>query len=190
MSELEMACNDNRRSNPDNNTRERTTEARWATAEREVCTLLSNLIPEGSLVLNDVAFPYGNLDHLVIRQDGTVFLIETKSHRGKVNWDGRQLLINGRSFSSNPISQLNRSIPWVRTVTGPLFGRKQWIVAILTFPYAKVSVRRSVKRINVMPATRLLPFIRSYPVRMKNNRICKPPTDSDNDFVGCCDCCT
>ena len=124
---------------------------------------ISKLIPEGCLVLNDVAFPYGNLDHLVIRPDGTIFLVETKSHMGKVTWDERQLLINGRQFSSNPISQLNRSIPWVQKLTAPSCSRKPWIVAILVFPYAKIAVRRSVKRVNIMHASRLLPFIQNYP---------------------------
>jgi Nuclease-related domain len=159
---LGMARSGNDRSNADKTTGSQPTEARWEKAEREVCRLLSKLIPEGCLVLNDVAFPYGNLDHLVIRRDGVAFLVETKSHRGRVTWDGRQLLINGRQFSSNPISQLNRSIPWVRKLTAPSCSRKPWIVAILVFPYANVAVRRSVKRVNVVHVSRLLSFIQNY----------------------------
>src|ERR1039457_5343153 len=87
-------------------------ERRWLTAEREVGELLTKLLLDGCLVLNDVPFPYGNLDHVVIRGDRTFFLIETKSSPGKVSWNGHQLLINGRSFSRNPIGQLNRSIRW------------------------------------------------------------------------------
>ncbi len=187
MPGLEMVRTGNDRSNTDKTRGSQPTEARWRKAEREVCRLLANLIPEGCIVLNDVAFPYGNLDHLVIRPDRTVFLVETKSHHGEVSWDGRQLLINGRQFSSNPISQLNRSIPWVRKLTAPSCSRKPWIVAILVFPYAKVALRRSVKCVNVMHISRLLPFIQKYPGSRRNRNAW--PLIGPDDFPDCCESC-
>ncbi len=140
----------------------RTKDPDWAAAEKEVGRMLAELLLDGCLVLNDVPFPYGNLDHLVIRPDGTVFLIETKSHRGKVTWDGKRLLINRRPFSSNPICQINRSIRWVRQMAKRLFGHNPWIVAILAFPNAQVVIRRPVKRINVLNSKDILAFIRAY----------------------------
>lgn len=162
-----MAFKDNGRSKPDRDARKRAAEPRWAAAEREVCRLLSKLIPEWCLVLNDVPFPYGNLDHLVIRPDLTTFLVETKSHHGTVTWNGKQLLINKRPFSSNPIGQINRSIRWMRHMIGRLFGRKPWIVSILVFPNATVAIKHSVRRINIMGAEDLLPFIRNFPDNRK-----------------------
>lgn len=155
-------------------------------AEREVGELLTQLLLDGCLVLNDVPFPYGNLDHVVIRlrprmphgyagqvrPDITVFLIETKSHRGKVTWNGKQLLINGRPFSRNPICQINRSIRWVRRMAKQLCGVNPWIVAVLVFPNADVLIRRSVKRVNVMGADNLLEFIRSYPIKSQIKKHC------------------
>jgi hypothetical protein len=141
----------------------RTGQARWAEAEKEVGRLLSTLLLDGCLVLNDVPFPYGNLDHVVIRQDGVIFLVETKSHRGRVTWNGKRLLINNRPFSSNPICQINRSIRWVRKIAQQIFRRNPWIVSVLVFPNAKVAVNRSVKRVNVMTAEDLISFIRNYP---------------------------
>ena len=160
----------------------RTGEHGWATAEWEVGELLTQLLLDGCLVLNDVPFRYGNLDHVVIRlrpraphgyagqvrPDITVFLIETKSHRGKVSWNGKQLLINGRPFSRNPLCQINRSIRWVRRMAKQLLGVNPWIVAALVFPNADVLIHRSVKRANVLAGRDLLTFIRSYqqkPVR-------------------------
>jgi hypothetical protein len=137
---------------------------RWEVAENKVSRLLTSLLRDGCLIFNDVPFPYGNLDHLVIRPKGTTFLIETKSHRGKVTWDGKQLLINGRPFSSNPMCQINRSIRWVRRITQQLFRRNPWIVSVLVFPNATVAVNRSVKRVNVLSSDNLLQFIRNYPV--------------------------
>ena len=132
-------------------------------AEREVGELLIKLLLDGCLVLNDVPFPYGNLDHVVVRSDKTVFLIETKSHKGRVSWNGKALLINGRPFSRNPICQMNRGIRWMRRMAKQLFGMNPWIVAALVFPNAAVSLRWPIKRINVITARNLPDFIRSYP---------------------------
>lgn len=140
----------------------RSGEHRWSDAERDVGELLTKLLVDGYLILNDVPFPYGNLDHIVIRPDQTVFLIETKSHRGKVSWNGKHLLVNGHPFSRNPLCQINRSIRWVRRMAKRLFGMNPWVVAVLVFPNADVLIRRSVKRVNVLNADNLLTFIRSY----------------------------
>jgi len=134
----------------------------WTAAEQEVGALLTELLLDGCLVLNDVPFPYGNLDHIVIRGDQTIFLVETKAHRGQVRWDGRQLLINGRPFARNPICQLNRSIRWIRKMATQLFGVNPWIVAVLVLPNADIQIHRAVKRINVLRAVDLLGFIRAY----------------------------
>lgn len=131
-------------------------------AESEVSHTLTSLIPDGCLVLNNVPFPYGNLDHVVIKPDSTTILIETKSHRGIVTWSGKQLLINKRPFASNPITQVNRSIRWIRKIAKQLFDKNPWVVAVLVFPNARVAMRGPVKRINVMPLSDLLPFIRNY----------------------------
>lgn len=138
-------------------------EHRWAAAEREVGELLTQLLVEGCLVLNDVPFPYGNLDHIVVRPDRTIFLIETKSHCGRVTWNGKHLLVNSRPLARNPLCQVNRSIRWVRRMAKQLFEVNPWIVAVLVFPNADVSIRCSVKRANVMGADNLLEFIRAYP---------------------------
>lgn len=137
-------------------------------AEREVGELLTKLLLDGYLVLNDIKFKYGNIDHIVIRTDKTLFLIETKSHRGCVTWNGRQLLLNGRPFRKNYLCQINRSIRWMRQTAKGLFGVNPWIVAVLVFPNAQVMIKRSVKRVNVMAAQELLAFIRSYPTAQPN----------------------
>lgn len=157
-----MVQNDNGGNNRNRQPSRRTEQTRWEAAEKEVGRLLTALLWDGYLILNDVPFPYGNLDHVVIRQDGVIFLIETKSHRGRVTWNGKQLQINKRCFATNPICQVNRSIRWIRHTTKQLFGRNLWIVSILVFPNADVLINRSVKRINVLNSNDLLGFIRAY----------------------------
>jgi len=140
----------------------RTENARWVVAEQEICRLLTPLLSDGCLILNNVPYPYGNLDHVVVRPDGIIFLIETKSHEGNVTWDGKHLLINRHRFSSNPISQINRGIRWIRSITEQLFRRKPWIVSVLVFPNAQIAFGRSVKRVIVKTGSDLVNFIRTY----------------------------
>lgn len=136
--------------------------ARGREAEERVAKALGKLVSEGYLVLNDIEYPYGNIDHLVIRPDRTIFLIETKSHRGRVTWNGRQLLLNSRPFRSNYLCQVNRGIRWLRRVCESLFGVSPWIVAVLVFASAEVRIKCAVKRVNVMKLGWLLEFVRAY----------------------------
>ena len=131
-------------------------------AERHVSRLLADLLSEGYLVLNDIPFKYGNIDHAVIRPDGTIFLLETKSHKGTVTTDGKRILINAKPLKTNPIGQVMRSIRWIKDLAKRLSGKNPWIVAVLVFPNARVIIKRSVKRVNVLPADRLIEFIRTY----------------------------
>ncbi|OGV70469.1 MAG: hypothetical protein A2283_19180 [Lentisphaerae bacterium RIFOXYA12_FULL_48_11] len=134
----------------------------WKAAERRVGEALAGLLLDGYLIFNDIKFRYGNIDHVVVRPDGTFVLTETKSQTGRVTSDGRRILVNGRQLKTNPISQVMRSIRWVRNLAKRLFGKNPWIVAVLVFPNAKVNIKHSVKRVNVMDAKKLLDFIRSY----------------------------
>ncbi len=68
---------------------------RGARAEEMIGALLDEL-GEGYLVIHDVRSPYGNLDHVVVGENGGVFIIETKSHGGGVSAANGRLLVNGR----------------------------------------------------------------------------------------------
>ena len=133
-----------------------------AQAERKVQRILEGLPMDHFIVMNDVRFKYGNIDHLVVRDDGTVFLVETKSHRGRVTTDGQQLLLNGRPFKKNYLCQINRNIRWLRSMAKKVFGLNRWYVAIIVFPNAHVFGKTSAKRVNTVAADRLISFIRSY----------------------------
>ncbi|MDD4871348.1 MAG: nuclease-related domain-containing protein [Kiritimatiellae bacterium] len=133
----------------------------WKIAEKRVGEKLLDLLVDGYLILNDIKYRYGNMDHVVIRPDGTIFLCETKSHKGIVTTDGKRILINGRPLKTNPISQVMRSIRWIRDLAKRLSGKNPWVVAVLVFPNAKISIRHPVQRINVIEMNRLVDFIRS-----------------------------
>ena len=118
-----------------------------AQAERKVRRILEQLPMDRFIVMNDVRIKYGNIDHLVIRDDGAIFIIETKSHRGTVTFDGKQILLNRKPFKKNPICQMNRNIRWLREYFPLLTGESTWFTAILVFPEAKLQIIRPVKGI-------------------------------------------
>ena len=134
--------------------------SRGERAERIVAARLSTLPADKFIVLNDVQAKYGNIDHLVIRSDGAVFLIETKSHVGSVSWNGRQLLLNGQPFRKNYLCQINRNIRWVRGEIKRSDHANPWIVAILVFPLARVRVLRAAKRVIVIGLNKLEAIVR------------------------------
>jgi hypothetical protein len=137
-------------------------EPAWSKAEKEVAALLEQLTSDGYLVFNNIRFKYGNIDHFIIRPDGVAFLVETKSHHGRITTDGKQLLLNTRPFAKNYLCQVNRNIRWLRGMAKKVFGLNRWYVAVIVFPNAQVPIKTSVKRVNVMDANGLLNFIRSY----------------------------
>jgi len=115
----------------------------WAAqAERKVRRALEELPMDRFIVMNDVRIKYGNIDHLVIRDDGKAYIIDTKSHHGRVTFDGNALCLNGRPFKQNYISQMNRNIRWIKEFIG-LSPGQLWFTAILVFPNAAVHARRA-----------------------------------------------
>src|SRR4051812_13387813 len=61
---------------------------------KQVPDLLVSL-PEKCLVVHEVAARYGNIEKLVIREDGAVFLIETKSCAGTITQESGELRQDG-----------------------------------------------------------------------------------------------
>jgi len=100
-------------------------------------------------------------------------LIETKSHVGKVTYDGRQLRLDGEPFKRNPICQIQRNIRWLRGAIKNILPVQPWIVAVLVFTKAtmysakgKPVLRlRPVNRINVINARYLKTLIKAYSPR-------------------------
>jgi len=139
-------------------------------AERKVSETLLELLTDGYLILNDIKYRYGNIDHVVVRPDGTIFLCETKSHKGTVTSDGKRILVNGKPLKTSPISQVMRSIRWIRVLAKQLSGRNPWIVAVVVFPNANAQIHRAVKRVNVLTLEDLPSFIRSYSAKRGHPR--------------------
>jgi len=133
---------------------------RGAVAEEKVGELLAELGPD-FLVLHDVECAYGNIDHLVIASNGAVFMIETKSHRGKVTVQENVLLVNGRAPEKDFIAQSLRNSFWLRDQIEPYAGKKPWVTAVLVFTNGFVQVRGPVKGVIVTNKKYLLSTIQN-----------------------------
>jgi hypothetical protein len=113
---------------------------RGAEAEEHVGAILDAL--QGCVVLHDVPAQYGNIDHLVFRQDGSIFLIETKSHPGRI--DERR--------ANEFVAQTHRNLFWLRDFLKERFGVEAWVNAAIVFPNAYVTVRRPLRGVDVINA--------------------------------------
>lgn len=111
---------------------------------------LNKLPMDRFIVAHDIKFKYGNIDHLVVRDDGRVFIIETKSHHGIITTDGNHLLLNGQLFKKNPIIQISRAIRWLRATMQSICDTNCWFDAVLVFPFGAVSGQRPVGRVNTV----------------------------------------
>jgi hypothetical protein len=84
--------------------KERKNWEKGAAGEKSVAHTLSKL-PDEFRVVNDVATPFGNLDHVVIGPTG-VFVIETKDWRGVIGADGKgELTRNGKAATTAHVSK-------------------------------------------------------------------------------------
>lgn len=119
-----------------------------AAAEEAIADLLAGL-GEDYLVLHDLWSYYGNIDHLVLSKSGAVFLLETKSHRGKVTVVDGSLLLNGKPPEKNFIAQALRNAYWVREEIQKEIGETVWITPVLVFTQAFVPSISPVKGVMI-----------------------------------------
>jgi hypothetical protein len=142
---------------------------RGAKAEEKVAVRLADL-PDGYHGFHDIDFKGFNVDHVVVGPAG-IFLIETKSHRGRIDADGDTLLLNGHPPEKNFLNQT-----WSQKKDLEEFLWKQtsmhWKVhPVLCFTSAFVRTRKPVKGITVASMEYLNKFLLSQPEVMKEEEI-------------------
>ena len=121
---------------------------RGAEAEETVGAILDRL--PNLIMQHDLQGPSGNIDHLVVRNDGAVFLIETKSHRGRITEQNGQLLLNGKLTEKDFIAQVQRNVAWAREHLRARFGVTPWIQAALVFTNAYVPSHCKLREVDVI----------------------------------------
>jgi hypothetical protein len=121
---------------------------RGAEAEEEIGDLLDKL-DDGFEVIHDVTSPHGNIDHIVISKNNGLFLIETKSHHGRVGFEGDDLLINGDEPEKNFIAQTLKNTYWLKEKVSEALGLNIWITPVLVFTNAFVPYHKPIKGVIV-----------------------------------------
>ena len=158
------------------------TGAKWASrgaeAEEAVQKILSGLNGDEYYVINDIPSPNGNIDHIVIARHGGVFLIETKSTKGRVEASGNQLLINGNPILRDPIQQVLRNTMWFKEKIGEILGEQPYITAVLLFTEAFVAAKKPIRGVLISRPQFLFRVLNSPPAssgKKKAIRIPKTP---------------
>jgi hypothetical protein len=116
---------------------ERDRADRGAVAEERVGSSLDDL-GEDYLVLHDIRSTYGNIDHIAICRTGAIFLIETKSHPGRVSVVNGQLLVNGHEPEKDFIAQAINNTYWLKKRIRETIGVDVWVTSVLVFTKAFV----------------------------------------------------
>ena len=131
---------------------------RGARAEEVIGELLENL-GEDFFVMHDVDNPNGNIDHIVIKKSGGVFLLETKAHGGRVEIMDDQLLVNGKAPEKDFVRQTLRNTYWLRDEVEAATGIKTRIIPVIVFTNAFVRPGKPVKGITVINKKYLEKFL-------------------------------
>lgn len=134
---------------------------RGAVAEEAVGAFLGNL-PEGNFVINDFNSGKGNIDHILICPKG-IFTLETKSHPGKVSFDGEKLLRNGKAFEKDFLKQAWAQCYLVREILAKWGITTPLAEPVILFTKGFIEVRGKAKGIEIIGINYLLKFLERLP---------------------------
>jgi predicted RNA-binding Zn-ribbon protein involved in translation (DUF1610 family) len=106
-------------------------------------------LPDGYESFHDLVFDGFNIDHVIVGPTG-VYVVETKSHSGKVIANGDVLLLNGRTPEKDFINQTWSQTYHIRNLLKEHTGKDWPVKPVLCFSRAFVEVRRPVKGVEVV----------------------------------------
>lgn len=161
---------------------------RGARAEEDVSRVLERLAnQQPMLVFHDVATGHGNIDHVVITPHG-VFVLETKSHHGRVEIAGERLLLNGKPPEKDFIAQALGSAYWLKNHLRKLIGVEVWVNAVVIFTHAFVPRPYRIKGVRVANV-RFLPEIiaqgggQNAALVWEKREVLRASFEGDEDYV-------
>lgn len=112
--------------------------SRGAMAEEEIRDILSGL-SDDYVIFHDIRSPYGNIDHVVFdRVNNRIFLLETKSHKGKIKFDGWKLIREGRPLEKDFIKQVSENTKWLKETLEKETSTKVYLTPVIVFTNAYV----------------------------------------------------
>jgi len=137
---------------------------RGADAEEAVGAILKKM-PEGNFVINDFNSGKGNIDHILISSKG-IFTLETKSHAGKVSFDGEKLLRNGRPFEKDFLKQAWAQCYLVREILAKWEITNPLPEPVILFTRAFIEASGKAKGIELVGIKSLPKFLDRLPDRI------------------------
>lgn len=120
-----------------------------ARGEAKVGRELERLHAEGFHVFHDWDKGRGNVDHFIVGPSG-VFAIETKTWTGEITVQNGKLKRNGRFVPENaPVGQAMNNAMAVRDLIGSIHDQTPYVVAVLCFSKATLSVYGPIGKVEV-----------------------------------------
>jgi hypothetical protein len=106
--------------------------------ERAVGQLLEGLRVGGARILHDIQGDDFNVDHVVVSSRG-IYCIETKTITKRspdaiVRYDGRRVLVDGRTPDRDPIKQVTAAAKWLSTQIADSTGKRFWVRPVVVYP--------------------------------------------------------
>jgi hypothetical protein len=146
--------------------------AQGAKGEEQVGQVLESLRSKGWIILHDLLIPTaGNIDHLIIGPAG-IFVVETKSHRGRITVQGTQLLRNGKPLEKDFIRQVKAQSMVLNQRLQQQLRQNWYIQPIICFTQAFVQIPGNrVENVWVLPLKWLLPTLERQPSRLTPTQV-------------------
>ena len=164
--------------------------AQGAKGEDQIARILEKLPGEWA-IFHDIPTGFGDIDHVLISPTKGVFVLETKSHRGRVTLadDGKGLLVNGRAPEKDFVKQCHRNLFWVRDRVQDAIGIEHcepWITTAIVFPNAFVEVRKPIRGVEIINARYLAMFLARCPERRDSEAIWARRGELGREFAIVC----
>lgn len=137
--------------------KERIRLLRAGQTEALVAWMLESL-PDGYHVFNNVTFPGGDLDHIVVGPAG-LFVISTKNYRGSFSRNANGVLHHNNTPTDDP-RQAHKQAMWLKDqLTKSLGGETPWIQSVLCAPFVDVRFDGRSNNVWIANDNTLLDFI-------------------------------
>jgi hypothetical protein len=142
--------------------------------EREVGRYLEDFRALGYRVFHDIPGEGFNVDHVLIGPGG-IFTIETKtrmkSRQGKVEYDGKRVLVDGIAPDRDPIAQSEHAASFMQELMTRMTDRSVAVRPVVLFPGWFVTKQPRGCRTWVLNTKALRSFVENEPTRLSSEDI-------------------
>jgi len=142
--------------------------------ERAVAEVLDELKSEGAVVFHDILGRGFNIDHVVLSKYG-IYALETKTFSKKpgaeASFDGKMLLLDGRTPGRDPLAQAIAAADWIRTTLKTMTARNYPVRPVVVLPgwYVRLAKDHDRSGVWVLNPKMLAAFVTKDPPRVSED---------------------